>query len=50
MLLEDLWYPSESDEPIEWFCFSTSMLPPLTVAEFAVAQHISSEVLIEEKK
>lgn len=47
-LLEDLWYPSESDEPITWINFEASVSPPLTVSDLEFYQGIPPEVIVEE--
>lgn len=47
-LLEDLWYPSESDEPITWINFGASVSPPLTVSDLEFYQGIPPEVIVEE--
>ena len=47
-LLKDLLYPSESDEPIEWISFQSSVLCPLTVNDLGLYQGFPSEVYVEE--
>lgn len=47
-LLKDLFYPSESDEPIEWISFKTSLSPPLTVSDLEFYQGLPPEVAVEE--
>ena len=47
-LLKDLLYPSESDEPIEWVNFQSSVLPPLTVSDLEFYQGFPLEVHVEE--
>lgn len=47
-LLKNLWYPSESDEPIEWISFQSSVLPPLTVTDLEFYQGLPPEVHVEE--
>jgi hypothetical protein len=47
-LLKDLWYPSESDEPIEWISFQACVPSPLTVTDVAFYQGIPPEVVVEE--
>ena len=47
-LLKDLLYPSESDEPIEWISFQSSVLYPLTVNDLEFYQGFPPEVYVEE--
>jgi len=49
-LLKDLWYPSESDEPIEWISFQTSIAPPLTTTDLVHCQGFVPELVVEEKE
>ncbi len=47
-LLKDLWYPSESDEPIEWISFQACVPSPLTISDLEFYQGIPPEVVVEE--
>ncbi|MEI7581847.1 nuclease A inhibitor family protein [Runella sp.] len=47
-LLKDLFYPSESDEPIEWINFKSSGSPPLTVSDLEFYQGLPPNVAVEE--
>ena len=48
VLLKDLWYPSESDEPIEWVSFSVSASPPLTVSDLEFGLGLPPSTVAEE--
>lgn len=47
-LLKNLWYPSESEEPVEWISFQSSVLPPLTVSDLEFYQGLPPKVHVEE--
>ncbi|MFN8343581.1 MAG: nuclease A inhibitor family protein [Spirosomataceae bacterium] len=47
-LLKDLWYPSESDEPIEWVSFLGTVSPPLTVSDLEFGLGVSPSTVAEE--
>jgi len=48
VLLENLFYPSESDEPVEWFSFQTNLVPPLTAGDLKFFQGFPPDLLAEE--
>jgi Nuclease A inhibitor-like protein len=47
-LLTDLYYPSESDEPIGWITFVFEGESPLTIEQLRIALNINQETLIVE--
>ncbi|WP_128543581.1 nuclease A inhibitor family protein [Larkinella soli] len=47
-LLEGLFYPSESDEPVEFVTFSVCPDPPLTVGRVKEVLLITPETFVEE--
>jgi hypothetical protein len=47
-LLKDLFYPSESDEPIEWVSFQASVSSPLTMSDLELYQGLPPGVAVEE--
>lgn len=47
-LLKELFYPSESDEPIEWVSFKSSGVISLTVSDLEFYQGLPPKVAVEE--
>ncbi|GAB3922435.1 nuclease A inhibitor family protein [Larkinella terrae] len=47
-LLKDLYYPSESDEPVEYVEFTIDFEPPLTVGHIKDLLLITPEIYVEE--
>lgn len=47
-LLSELLYPSESDEPIEWFSFKSNLSYPLTISDLKFFQGHAPDVFGEE--
>lgn len=46
-LLTDVYYPSESDEPIEWFVFETESDKPIDEATFRSLLSVPDETPVE---
>jgi hypothetical protein len=47
-LLKDLWYPSESDEPIEWVSLMVNGVTPLTISDLELVLGLPPETTVEE--
>lgn len=47
-LLKDLFYPSESDEPVDYVEYSVDFEPPLTVGHLKDLLLITPEIYVEE--
>ena len=46
--LENLYYPSESDEPIEWIQFKVNVASPLTVSDLEFFMGLPPETSVQE--